>query len=63
MKQDCNCQSYTIGGIVQHQPDCASWDNENCEFCGGEAKELFEVSDRGRQINVCEGCYDNNFTV
>ncbi len=63
MEGECNCKSYVLCGIIQHQSDCASWDDEQCGYCGAPAKELFEVEDRGKRINVCEPCYDNDFTV
>lgn len=63
MTRDCNCRSFNVGGIVQHQSDCESWNDPTCEFCGAETKEFYQVTDRGEKISVCEACYKNNFIV
>ena len=61
MNQECTCQSFNIGGIIQHQADCESWNDPKCEFCGAEVKELIKVTYKGGRLNVCSACNDNIF--
>jgi hypothetical protein len=39
-----------------------AWDHEDCDVCGGRIPPmtLCHVTERGRYISLCEGCYQSH---